>query len=145
MLHPPFFFEARSGGCCCGALCPLTDVVHRAQSCGCCCGALCPLTDVVHRAQSCGTAGLLKYDFLTDLKSSILGVWAAPCTWETFQKDGGAAPPPPTFLEGIPAALAGRCRIDSLGSFKKVPGSFKRTPGSFKRTPGPCQRTPGSS
>ena len=65
------------------------------------------MTDVVHRAQSCGTAGLLKYDFLTDLKSSILGVWAAPCTREAFQKDGGLRFP--TFLEGI---LAARGRPD---------------------------------
>jgi len=34
------------------------------------------------------------YDFLTDRKSSILGVWAAPDGRETFQKEGGLRPPP---------------------------------------------------
>ena len=34
------------------------------------------------------------YEFLTDRKSSILGVWAAPGGRETFQKGGGRSPPP---------------------------------------------------
>ena len=37
---------------------------------------------------------ILIHDFLTDRKSSILGVWAAPGGREAFQKDGGLRPPP---------------------------------------------------
>jgi len=48
------------------------------------------------------TPGFLIHDFLTDRKSPILGVWAAPGGRETFQKGGGRSPP--SFLEGFPAA-----------------------------------------
>jgi len=41
-------------------------------------------------------------DLLTDRKSSILGVWAAPGGRETLQKGGGVKPL--TLLEGFPAA-----------------------------------------
>ena len=38
------------------------------------------------------TGFYLIYDFLTDRRSSILGIWAAPGGRETFQKGGGLRP-----------------------------------------------------
>ena len=64
------------------------------------------------------TPGFLIYDFLTDQKSSILGVWAAPGGRETFQKDGGLRTPPFWTVLGPPGA-AQTPEIDDLRSVKK--------------------------
>ena len=48
------------------------------------------------------TPGFLIQDFLTERKSSICEVWAAPGGRETFRKGGGLCFP--TFLEGFRAA-----------------------------------------
>jgi len=53
------------------------------------------------------TPWFLISDFLTDRRSSILGVWAVPGDLGTFRKGGGLRPP--TFLEGF---LAARGRPD---------------------------------
>ena len=62
--------------------------------------------------------GFLIYDFLTDRKSSILGVWAAPGGRDSFQKDGGLRPPPFCKVSRPPGA-AQTPKIDDLRSVKK--------------------------
>ena len=51
-------------------------------------------------------------DFLTDRKSSILEVWAAPGSRETFQKNGGGLRPPPFWKVSRPPGAAQTPKID---------------------------------
>jgi len=64
------------------------------------------------------TPGLLIYDFLTDRKSSIWGVWAALGGPETFQKGGGRSPPRVWKVSRLPGA-AQTPKIDDCRSAKK--------------------------
>ena len=100
------------------------------------------------------TPGFLIYDFLTDRKSSIWGVLAAPGGRETLQKGWGRSPPP-FWKVSRPPGAAQTPKIDDFRSVKKSfslikhdhlgrsnatshaagrvenTSSFKRTPGSF--------------
>ena len=63
------------------------------------------------------TPRFLIYDFLTDRRSSILGVWSPPGGRETFQKGGGRRPH--FWKVSRPPGAAQTPKIDDLQSVKK--------------------------
>ena len=96
-----------------------------------------------------GHPGLLLREVLTDRKSSILGIQAAPGGRNTLQKDDGLSTPPSfgkvsrqpgaaQTPKNVSRSAARFSRFPALG-----PGSFKRTPGSFQKDPGSVKKNPG--
>jgi hypothetical protein len=70
--------------------------------------------DSLHRA--CTLEG---YNLFEDLKSAILGVWAAPGARDTIPKGGGRSPPPFGRASGAPGATQ-TPKVADFRSFKKL-------------------------
>jgi len=74
------------------------------------------------------------HDFLTDRRSSICWVWAAPGGQDTFHK-GGERSPPPFWKVSWPPGAAQTLIIDALRSVKKSINQKPRSIAHRKQNP----------
>ena len=72
------------------------------------------------------------HDFLTDRRSSIFGVRAAPGGLETFQKGGGEAP----YFSGRYPGRQGPPRPPKISDLQSVKKSYSKNPGVDQRPEG---------